>query len=66
MNRASKRRRVVSVRHDHRKVWTVGAFLLVLGLGGCSFIQQALNEAPWRTTVRVLAYNIKHGQGMDQ
>ena len=40
--------------------------LLVVGLGGCSAIQQALENASRRPTVRVLSYNIKHGEGMDR
>lgn len=49
-----------------RRARTVWAALLVVGLGGCSVIQQAFEKASRRPTVRVLAYNIKHGEGMDQ
>ncbi len=43
-----------------RRARTVWAALLVVGLGGCSVIQQAFEKASRRPTVRVLAYNIKH------
>ncbi len=39
---------------------------LALGLTGCAAIQQAFEEAGRRPTIRVLAYNIKHGEGMDR
>ncbi len=40
--------------------------VLVVALSGCSVIRQALEEEDAPRTVRILAYNIKHGQGMDQ
>ena len=42
------------------------ALLLAWTLTGCAAIQRALEEAAERPTVRVLSYNIKHGEGMDQ
>ncbi|MCH7863440.1 MAG: oligosaccharide flippase family protein [Proteobacteria bacterium] len=39
---------------------------LTLGLTGCAAIQGMLEEGGQRPTVRILAYNIRHGEGMDR
>ena len=40
--------------------------LLVLSLAGCASTQEMPGETGWNRTVRVLAYNIRHGEGTDR
>ena len=76
VNRAKKSRRLTpggmgprGKRGKSRASWAP-ALALALGLGlaltGCAAIQEMLEEAGRQPTVRVLAYNIRHGEGMDR
>ncbi len=50
----------------HRKGITIAEVMLAIGLSGCAATAALPEESPQNHTVRVLAYNIRHGEGMDR
>ena len=44
----------------------MAGLLLLLTLAGCAPMREMPGETGWNRTVRVLAYNIRHGEGMDR
>ena len=50
----------------HLKGALMAVLVIVLGLPGCTPMQETRAETGQNRTVRVLAYNIRHGEGMDR